>query len=103
MPESKTGPWQELNQETYDQAWDRFYKDFRFRPHSSGSRGIKEPVPSITYSIASIYCANHLDRENDLTTKILMALIRCTEPDEALVALEWQNPATSSARMRCDL
>ena len=88
--------WYELKQEEEDKVWDRFYTQFSFRPSVNPAYwpGIKEPQPSITYSISSIYGAGeeHYQRlDKDLRTKTLTALRLCIAPDEFLYVLDWQH------------
>lgn len=45
--------WEPLSREEYEAVWDRFYREFAFRPSVDAASfpGIVEPVPSITWSL----------------------------------------------------
>ncbi len=82
----------------YSAVWDRFREDFHFRPSVKRKDwpGIKEPVPSVTYSISSIYSypdsgVTYTRLEKDLNQKTLAAFRRCVRPGEMIYALDWQH------------
>lgn len=90
------GAWEILTEAEVGTAWDRFYAEFNFRPsvHPQDWPGIKEPTPSTTYSISSVYRAMSKYRvlENDLDVKALGALQKCVAQEKRLYALDWQHP-----------
>ncbi|HYO48378.1 MAG TPA: DUF2716 domain-containing protein [Chloroflexia bacterium] len=93
--EATGGAWELLTTEQRGVTWDRFYAEFDFRPsiYPKDWPGIREPSPSITYSISSIYKAMSNPRilENDLNTKTLAAIRKCVEPEKRLYVLDWQH------------
>ncbi|MDQ5823304.1 MAG: DUF2716 domain-containing protein [Chloroflexota bacterium] len=95
-PEGTEEAWAELLHHERDAVWDRFYALFDFKPSTKAKvwPGIKEPTPSITYSIASFYKTTSNPRvlERDLNIKTLQALRKCVPPGQRLYALDWQHP-----------
>jgi len=88
------GAWENLTDAEMDIAWDRFYPEFNFRPsvHPQDWPGIKEPAPSTTYSISSVYGKDYYVLEKDLNAKTLKAFQKCIEQEKRLYALDWQHP-----------
>lgn len=78
--------------------WDRFYAEFKFRPRNGSSTGpgIKEPIASVTWSLAALFDGrtgtdnDDIDRFIDVVERGLTA---CTKPDHWLIALDWQHPS----------
>jgi uncharacterized protein DUF2716 len=87
--------WLELQEKEYDVVWDRFYDQFSFRPSTKPEDwpGIREPMPSVTYSIAGIYGdpIRFLALLQDLNLNALRAFREVLRPDQRLYALEWQS------------
>ena len=83
----------------YDEVWNRFDDEFHFRPSTgpflfSLGRGIKEPSPSETYSIAHIFGQgkdHYKDLNNDLMVSVLAMFQSLTATDEWIYALDWQH------------
>ena len=80
--------WIELSEDEYKDVWDRFYSGFGFRPsvHAASWPGIREPRPSVTYSIA--------DSDSivaDLDAQALMVFRSLVAPDARIYALDWQH------------
>lgn len=92
---STTIAWKELTDGESRAVWDRFYAEFNFRPsvYPKDWPGIREPAPSITYSISVIYKALSRPKalERDLNAKTLAALRRCVGPEQSLYVLDWQH------------
>ncbi len=89
-------PWKELVDPEREEAWELFYKVLQFRPGMKKCDwpGIHEPDASTTYSISHAYEVEdlYLPRTNDLCTKIKLALMECTDPQDFVYALDWQHP-----------
>src|SRR5258707_9574261 len=84
--------WKPLTREEYDDVWDRFYWEFGFRPSVNPENfpGIREPVPSITWTLLrSPWTA---ENEDELHRQFLAAFRACTTAEETLYALDWQHP-----------
>jgi hypothetical protein len=90
--------WIELDGQSRKEVWDRFYRDFVFHPSIDRQwwPGIREPVPSETYSISEVYGGNeaHYARLNrdlqDWGVRSLKALL--PSDGEWVYALDWQHP-----------
>jgi hypothetical protein len=80
--------WIELGENEYDKVWDRFYREFQFRPsvHAGQWPGIREPSASITYSIADR--ATFVD---DLDTQALAVFRSVVAPGARMYVLDWQH------------
>ena len=80
--------WIELAEDEYDKVWDRFYSEFQFRPsvHADQWPGIREPSPSITYSIA-----DRTTFVDDLDTQALAVFRSVVAPDARMYVLDWQH------------
>ena len=92
----KSEAWEMLSAEANLAVWDRFYDQFAFRPSTDAQTwpSIREPRPSITYSISSAFgrgaeCFDSLVK--DLCIKMHKALSKCTLDNEYIYALEWQH------------
>ena len=77
--------WQRMSVDEYEDAWERFDARFEFhnRRWESGTPGIAEPVPSITWDVAG-----RAADADDLTKKVLAALRATVRSGERLVALD---------------
>ena len=82
--------WIELTDAEEEHLWDRFHREFAFRPsvRPEDWPGIREPVSSITYAVPDSYTDEDLD---DLHRQVLGAFRACTRPEERLYALDWQH------------
>jgi uncharacterized protein DUF2716 len=79
-----------------DEVWERFSRDFEFRPsvHARSFPGIREPHPSVTYALPREGGAARLptrDEVADLKAALLAAFRACTPPDGRIYALDWQH------------
>src|SRR5947199_9963375 len=88
------GAWVILTDAEMDTVWVRFYPEFNFRPsvRQQDWPGIKEPVPSSTYIISSVYGKDYQVLEQDLNIKTLSVLQKCVAQGGRLYALDWQHP-----------
>jgi len=87
--------WRELNDLDYRTIWDRFDHMLQFRPSTSSDDwpGIKEPSPSVTYSVGHLYENTERDKlESDLEETALAAFMSLVAPDHWVWALDWQHP-----------
>jgi len=81
--------WIELKHpDEYDDVWDRFRSAFQFRPsvHADQWPGMREPSPSITYSISE-----RTTFVEDLDTHALAIFRRVVAPEERMYVLDWQH------------
>jgi hypothetical protein len=89
--------WVELSNWQYDWAWCRFESKFKFQlEYQRGDKAaIREPRPSITYSVSWAY-----EYEDDpvfetmnenLNTKALKAFRKCIPQTNWLYVLDWQH------------
>ena len=84
--------WTELPELDYDRYWDRFFREFKFRPDVSLFPGIKEPTPSITWSIESAWLdPDPLMRKthSSFNEAMLPAFKRVIAESASLIVLEW--------------
>ena len=85
--------WTILTDKEQNEIWDRFYKDFSFRP-STAKRdfpGISEPTPSVTFDISNIYCDKAFALNKNLQENFLKVFQNITNNDDWIYALEWQS------------
>lgn len=89
--------WIELDDPEYDQIWDRFQEQLRFRPSIERRHwpGIAEPTPSATWSVAGIWGEGRDTTRlaHDLAERALAALQSVTPRGGWLYALDWQHEA----------
>jgi hypothetical protein len=83
--------WTPLTSEEYDAVWDRFYREFSFHPsvNPEDFPGIREPVPSITWTLHPSPWT--VEDEDELHHRFLAAFKACTTAEEVLYALDWQH------------
>ncbi|KQN98941.1 DUF2716 domain-containing protein [Paenibacillus sp. Leaf72] len=87
------GNWIELDSELYRVVWDKFSKDFNFKPG-----GLKEnsptfitPRPFVIYDISHLYGNGFEFRYKDLEKCIVNAMLECTDEYEYIYVLDWQH------------
>ena len=82
--------WTELTDAEQDLVWDRFAREFAFRPsvHAENWPEIRESSPSVTYAIPDDRADADLE---ELNQDVLQAFRACTKPEERLYALDWQH------------
>ncbi len=82
-----------LAEAEYQRVWDRFYEDFNFRPSMSSFTwpAIKEPVASVTWSLAALDDDSSYERLDRLVAVVEQGLSSCVGPTDTLFALDWQH------------
>jgi hypothetical protein len=95
--------WQGLKKDEHDQIWDRFYRRFEFRASMESAHwpGIAEPVPSLTWDLATSRTdfdepwqswQSRFDVDDDGLNRLVMAALQdCLPDDEWVYALDWQH------------
>ncbi len=100
-PSGHASAWHELDQDTYQAAWDAFEREFCFRPsvREEDWPGIREPEDSITFSIGHVYGDpdRYVRLTNDLGCKLIEAFRRCVEAGSTIFVFDWQHPCYSFA------
>ncbi|MBG9945073.1 DUF2716 domain-containing protein [Brevibacillus formosus] len=81
--------WIPLTGEQYRLVWDKFYKDFNFKPsiYSSDWPSFHLPIPFVTFDITE-YTDDDID---DLEEKCITNFSAVTRSDEYIYALDWQH------------
>ncbi|MGW9133074.1 DUF2716 domain-containing protein [Streptomyces sp. NPDC055681] len=76
-------------------VWDRFYEEFNFQPRMSSPKrpAIKEPVASVTWSLASLPDEPDNERLDRLIEVVERGLHSCVGRQGTLFALDWQHPS----------
>lgn len=91
MPSHRWDPaaWSAVLDDEERQLWDRFDAQFRFRPSMHDLPGIKEPTPSITYSLTY---HDGLRAEPVWVNRMILDALRCvTDADTSVLVLDWQH------------
>jgi hypothetical protein len=88
--------WIELPHHRYDKVWDRFDASFEFKPsvRPEDWPTFREPAPSVTWDISDLLEEFYPWRDPRATPynlALLDALRRSLEPDEPVLALDWQH------------
>ena len=90
---NRVNAWSVIPKHECDPIWDRFYANFFFRPSISSFPAIIEPVPSVTYSIATAFASpgdpDHIT--DDLDDAALRVFSTIAEPSGRVIALDWQH------------
>jgi hypothetical protein len=86
----RVSAWEETD---YEQIWTPFDAKFNFRPSMESFPGYTEPVPSVTYDIASAYGneKSYNALEADLYIKLLKSFRELLQTGEYVWALDWQH------------
>ncbi|MFP3392897.1 DUF2716 domain-containing protein [Brevibacillus sp. SIMBA_040] len=81
--------WISLSDEQYRMVWDKFYRDFKFKPsiHSNDWPSYRLPIPFVTFDITE-YTDDNID---DLEENCIKCLRAVTGADEYIYALDWQH------------
>jgi hypothetical protein len=90
--------WCELEGEIEDAVWNRYRKEFSFKPSVTPADwpSIIEPTPSVTYSIATLYDQEHFwEFVGEIHQKALTAFRNRVLPEQKLYVLDWQHPCYS--------
>jgi hypothetical protein len=82
-----------LPEAEYGRVWDRFYAEFNFRPSTNSLKwpAIKEPVASVTWSLATLLDEPDYERLDRLVEVVEQGLTSCVVPQSTLFALDWQH------------
>ena len=87
--------WEPIPEASRRAIWDRFYDDFSFVPSVHTFPGIKEPIPSLTFSTQDA----HYDRRADQPyfesgfTEMALRICKALAGSKGLVkVLDWQHP-----------
>lgn len=88
--------WTSLVQPEYHDAWDRFERQFRFKPSCpADGPGILEPVPSVTFDLNSAVPPVKSDDPYysvvDLHVKAYATFQRVTPIGKSLIVLDWKH------------
>ena len=88
--------WTTLSWSEQNDVWDRFYRDFTFRPsvHREHFPGIDEPSPSETFGLPRAGAEIRLpsaEETRELEAATLAAFRACTPPGGRIYALDWQH------------
>lgn len=72
-------------------VWDRWFAEFAFRPHMHVFPGIREPVPSATWSLNLLNDDPCYLRLGLFRATVEQALATCTPAGESVLVLDWQH------------
>ncbi|MEU2711930.1 DUF2716 domain-containing protein [Streptomyces sp. NPDC007205] len=81
----------ELAGPEYTQVWDRFRQHFAFRPDMQEFPGIREPVPSLTWSLDALDDDPDETRIDRTIEVVKQSLTACTPAAGHLFGLDWQH------------
>ncbi|WP_405412465.1 DUF2716 domain-containing protein [Streptomyces decoyicus] len=86
-------PVVELPEAEYRRVWDRFCAEFAFRPSVYATKwpAIKEPVASLTWSLAALDDDPDYERFDRLVEVVEQGMTACVPPRDRLFALDWQH------------
>ncbi|MFG2716477.1 DUF2716 domain-containing protein [Streptomyces goshikiensis] len=86
-------PVVQLSEAEYRDVWDRFDAEFAFRPGMNPAKwpAIKEPLDSVTWSLASLDDDPAYERLDRLVEVVKQGLTACVPPHGTLFALDWQH------------
>jgi len=90
-------PWRKLERSEATAIWNRFYSTFEFRPSTKPQDwpGIREPEPSITWSIQAALADPDplmIETHRTFNRALLEALQGFLPLQSAVLALDWQHP-----------
>lgn len=86
--------WQKLEKEDRHRIWDRFYKDFHFRPsvYSKDWPSIHSQLPSLKFDIMECYREGYNEDNllvlEDIAQSIFQSI---TKETDQMLALDWQH------------
>ncbi|MFC9588706.1 DUF2716 domain-containing protein [Streptomyces sp. NPDC056944] len=86
-------PVVQLSEAEYRDVWERFDAEFAFRPSMNPATwpSIKEPLDSVTWSLASLDDDPGYERLDRLVEVVEKGLAACVPPQGTLFALDWQH------------
>jgi hypothetical protein len=71
--------------------WDRWFAEFAFRPSMHVFPGIREPVPSATWSLDTLNDDPGYLNLDRFSATVEQALATCTPDGESVLVLDWQH------------
>ncbi|WP_327257308.1 DUF2716 domain-containing protein [Streptomyces sp. NBC_01244] len=82
-----------ISEAEYRDVWERFDTEFAFRPGMNPATwpAIKEPLDSVTWSVASLDDDPAYERLDRLVEVVRQSLTACVPPHGTLLALDWQH------------
>ncbi|MEU7903391.1 DUF2716 domain-containing protein [Actinoplanes sp. NPDC049118] len=82
-----------LEEPEYGRLWDRFRRQFAFRPGMTRATwpAIKEPVASVTWSLGALDDDAGYQRLDAMVAAVNAGLWACTPPDGTLLVLDWHH------------
>jgi hypothetical protein len=96
--------WEQLGEAEYAEVWERFQREFGFRPGTEPESfpAIREPSPSLTYALPRIPGGSPSDGQSgrhgptddeidDLIDSLLEAFRACTPSGGKIYALDWRH------------
>ena len=94
-PPVKRAAYRQLDDEEYEEVWDRFYLKFGFdRSQGLNSPVINDPVPSVTFDLGVLVDGpNRATAVASIEAEALRCFITAIPDAETLIVLDWQHPA----------
>jgi hypothetical protein len=86
--------WTKISNVDKDKIWDRFYNDFSFRPsvYKHDWPSIKTDKTILKFDIKNLWGDSYSDIiYTDFIQKAIDAFIEITNPDDSIIALDWQH------------
>ncbi|UJF35521.1 DUF2716 domain-containing protein [Paenibacillus hexagrammi] len=82
--------WISLRDDEYRRVWDKFYKDFSFKPSIDPQNwpSFTINLPYVTFELTKNYNNEDIDELEEIYKA---ALRSCLEPEEYIYALDWQH------------
>jgi len=82
--------WISLNNHEYERVWDKFYKEFSFKPsiYPQDWPSFSIELPYVTYELIKNYQDEEINELEDICKAALRSSI---ESDEFVYALDWQH------------
>ncbi|MFJ4778135.1 DUF2716 domain-containing protein [Streptomyces sp. NPDC088762] len=86
-------PVVQLSEAEYRDVWDRFDTEFAFRASMNPDKwpAIREPLDSVTWSLAALHDDPEFERLDRLVEVVEQGLTACVPPQGTLFALDWQH------------
>ena len=83
--------WKELDNNSYNEVWDKFNKELDFNPYGSHDKAIHTEYPILKYNIKRLFNPEFdISKMENYALELFQAI---TEPGEKMYALDWQHPA----------
>ncbi|HLK30894.1 MAG TPA: DUF2716 domain-containing protein [Puia sp.] len=78
-----------LNQDEYDNVWNKFYNLFHFKPSTNHFPGISTKQPELKFDIKNCFSQDFpLDKLEEYALNLFTAI---SKPNDRLFALDWQH------------